>query len=261
MTETTLRVFQVWLNVINALLLRDIRARAGTFYSGYLLVFLMPFLHLAAVLIVFIATGRVPPVGTQPIIFYGLSILPFVVFVYPSRQIVVALAANRPLLYFPRVRIIDVIIARGLLETVNGTAVSAVVCLVLLLATGEFTPRDPFGIVCAILLSLYLGFSWGVLNALIAHLFNFWYYVYGLIFPLLWVSSGNFYYIHGLPAPYGYYLSYNPLLQCVEYIRYSYYDDYPSNLIDVYYVFWIATCIIAFALLFERSMRRVLLSA
>jgi capsular polysaccharide transport system permease protein len=130
MTETTLRVFQVWLNVINALLLRDIRARAGTFYSGYLLVFLMPFLHLAAVLIVFIATGRVPPVGTQPIIFYGLSILPFVVFVYPSRQIVVALAANRPLLYFPRVRIIDVIIARGLLETVNGTAVSAVVCLV-----------------------------------------------------------------------------------------------------------------------------------
>ena len=102
MTETTLRVFQVWLNVINALLLRDIRARAGTFYSGYLLVFLMPFLHLAAVLIVFIATGRVPPVGTQPIIFYGLSILPFVVFVYPSRQIVVALAANRPLLYFPQ---------------------------------------------------------------------------------------------------------------------------------------------------------------
>jgi capsular polysaccharide transport system permease protein len=261
MAETVSRPFQIWLNVINALLLRDIRARAGKFYSGYLLIFLMPFLHLAAVLTTFVATERVPPVGTTPIIFFGLSILPFVVFVYPSRQIVIALAANRPLLYFPRVRIIDVIIARGLLETANGMAVSAVVCLVLLLATGEFSPRDPFGIVCAILLSLYLGFAWGFLNALIAHLFNFWNYAYGLIFPLLWISSGIFYYIHGLPASYSYYLAYNPLLQCVEYIRYSYYENYPSNLLDVYYIFWVATCMIALALFVERSMRRVLMSS
>src|SRR6516165_6574107 len=132
--------FHVWLNVINALLLRDIKVRAGRFYSGYLLIFLMPIVHLGVVLIIFAGTGRTPNVGTDPVIFYGLSILPFVVFVYPSRQITFSLAANRPLLYFPRVQIMDIIIARGLLEAANGMAVSAVVFLVLVLTTEEFSP-------------------------------------------------------------------------------------------------------------------------
>ena len=105
----------------------------------------MPFVHLGVVLTFFVATERAPPVGTQPIIFYGLSILPFVVFMYPSRQIVVALVANRPLLYFPRVKITDVIIARGLLEAANGMAVSAMLFVVLFVATGEFPRAIPSG--------------------------------------------------------------------------------------------------------------------
>src|SRR5258708_36043401 len=140
----------------------------------------MPFLHLGIILMIFVGAERIPPIGTQPIIFFGLSILPFVVFMYPSRQIVITLAANRPLLYFPRVKITDVIIARGLLESANGMAVSVVVCLALFLATGEFTPRDPFGIVCAMLLVLYLGFAWGFGNALMAHLFHFWAYGFNI---------------------------------------------------------------------------------
>ena len=210
MAEAIAYPFQVWLNVINALLLRDIRTRAGKFYSGYLVIFLMPFLHLGAVLTVFVVTDRIPPVGTQPIIFFGLSILPFVVFLYPSRQIVVGLAANRPLLYFPRVKIMDVIIARGLLETANGMAVSAVVFLVLFLATGEFSPRDPFGIVCAMLLSLYLGCAWGFVNALIAHVFHFWIYAVSLFFPLIWLCLALFSLSARHPIPVQQYLFYNP---------------------------------------------------
>ena len=261
MAETVARSFQVWLNVINALLLRDIRVRAGKFYFGYLFIFLMPFLHLGIILIIFVVANRVPPVGTQPIIFFGLSILPFVVFMYPSRQIVIALAANRPLLYFPRVKITDVIIARGLLETANGMAVSAVVFLVLFLAAGEFSPRDPFGIACALLLTLYLGCAWGLLNALIAHLFQFWHYAFNVFFPAVWLLSGVLFNVHGLPSPYREYLSYNPMLHCVEYIRYSYYEGYPDDIIDVSFVFWTATCLIALGLFVERTSRRVLLSS
>jgi capsular polysaccharide transport system permease protein len=259
--ETIARPFQVWLNVINALLLRDIRTRAGKFYSGYLIIFLMPFLHLSVVVTAFVELGRIAPTGTQPIIFFGLSILPFVVFVYPSRQIVVALAANRPLLYFPRVKIMDVIIARSLLETANGMAVSAFVFLVLFLATGEFSPRDPLGIVCSMLLTLYLGCAWGFINALISHVFYFWVYAFNVLFPVIWLTSGIIFYAHAVPSPYKEYLAYVPLLQCVEYIRYSYYEDYPSDLLDISYVFWTATTVIALGLFFERSSRRVLLSS
>jgi capsular polysaccharide transport system permease protein len=261
MAETALRPFQVWLNVINALLLRDIRARAGKFYSGYLVVFLMPFVHLGVVLTFFVATERAPPVGTQPIIFYGLSILPFVVFMYPSRQIVVALVANRPLLYFPRVKITDVIIARGLLEAANGMAVSAMLFVVLFVATGEFSPRDPFGVVCALLLTLYLGCAWGFVNALIARLFHFWGYGFNVLFPMIWLLSGVLFYIHALPSPYRQYLSYSPILQCVEYIRYAYYEGYPNDILDVRYVVLIATCMVALGFAIERGLRRDLLSS
>jgi capsular polysaccharide transport system permease protein len=260
-SSNTAHAFQVWLNVINALLLRDIRARAGRFYTGYVVIFLMPFAHLAIVLAIFVALDKVPPVGTQPTLFFGLSILPFVVFVYPSRQIVIALSANRPLLYFPRVKIKDIIFARGLLECANGLAFAALVFVVLFVSTGEFAPRDPFGMLCAVLLTLYLGCAWGACNGLIAHPFHFWVTASNLCFPLLWMLSGIVINVQAYPAPIPYYFSYNPLFQCIEYLRYSNYEGYPDNLLDVWYVFWVATCMIAASLVFERVFRRSLLSA
>jgi capsular polysaccharide transport system permease protein len=256
------RSIHVWLNVINALLLRDIRTRAGKFYVGYLVIFSIPFAHLAVLLLAYAALfKRVPSFGNQTIIFFGVSLLPFVIFIYPSRQIMISLVANKPLLYFPRVKIIDIFIARGILEFANGMAVAAVVCLVLFFLEGEFSPRDPFGFMASLLLTLYLGFGWGAYNALYAHLFHFWMMVFNLFFPLLWLASGVLFYVHGLPSQYAYILSFNPLLQCVEYIRYAYYDGYPSNLLDTEYVFWFATCLIAGTLVFEKIFRRQLLAA
>jgi capsular polysaccharide transport system permease protein len=261
MAESILRPIHVWLNVINALLLRDIRMRAGKFYTGYLVIFLMPFAHLAVVLVVIVALDRAPPIGTQPMIFYGLSILPFVIFVYPARQILTALPMNRPLLYFPRVKIVDVIVARALLETANGMAVAGVVLLVLFLATGEFEPRDPAGIMWALLLTIYIGIAWGAYNTLIASLFHFWAIAFNLCFPLLWMASGILLNVHGLATVVRNYLPFKPLLQCIEYIRYSHCKGYRGDILDVGYAFWFATCLLAVALLFERGFRRQLLSA
>jgi capsular polysaccharide transport system permease protein len=250
----------VWLNVINAILLRDIRVRAGRFYVGYIIIFLMPFAHLGVILFIFSATNKTPQVGTSAVIFFGVSILPFVIFVYPARQILLALMTNSPLLRFSRVKIIDLFVARGLLETANGMAVSAIVCLALFIATGEFTPRDPLGFVCALLLTLYLGCGWGAYNALIAHKFHFWSLAFNLFFPLLWIVAGIAVNNHGFPNPYPRILAFNPLFQCVEYIRYSYYEGYPDDLLDVGYIFWFATCLIAAALILERTFRRILLA-
>ena len=260
MAESILRPIHVWLNVINALLLRDIRTRAGKFYTGYLVIFLMPFAHLAVVLVVLTVLNRAPPIGTQPVIFYGLSVLPFVIFVYPARQLLMALPMNRPLLYFPRVKIVDVMVARAILETANGMAVAGVVLLVLFLATSEFEPRDPAGIMWALLLTLYVGIAWGAYNSLIATLFPFWFLAFNLCFPLIWMASGILINVHGLPAVIRDYLAFNPVLQCIEYIRYSYYEGYPVDILDPAYAFWFATCLLAFALLIERLFRRQLLS-
>jgi capsular polysaccharide transport system permease protein len=261
MAESILRPIHVWLNVINALLLRDIRTRAGRFFTGYLFIFLMPFAHLAGLLIVFVMImGKSPPFGTDPMIFFGLSVLPFVLFLYPSRQIVIALLANRPLLYFPRVKIMDVVIARAVLEAANGMAVSGLMLLFLFAMSSEFEPRDPFGMLGALLLTLYMGIAWGAYNSLIAFLAPYWAIVVNLVIPLLWIGSGIIMNVHGFPTQFRHWFAYNPLFQCIDYLRYSYYEGYPDELLDVGYVFWFATCLLAAAFLLERLLRRLLLS-
>ena len=70
------------------------------------MILLMPLAHLLIVVTVFHAFGRLAPQGTDQVVYFGLSILPFVIYAYFSRQIVMALAENRPLLYFNRVKIL-----------------------------------------------------------------------------------------------------------------------------------------------------------
>jgi capsular polysaccharide transport system permease protein len=262
MAESILRPIHVWLNVVNALLLRDIRVRAGRFFTGYLFIFLLPFAHLAIVLIAFVyVMHRPPPVGINSTLFFGLSVLPFVIFTYPSRQIMIALMSNRPLLYFARVKIMDIIIARGILEAVNGMAVSGVVLLVVSFASTEFAPRDPFGMLSALALTIYLGIAWGAYHSLFAVLFRFWAMGFNLSSPVLWLGSGIIINVHGLPSEFRHWFAFNPVFQCVEYFRYSYYANYPDELLDVGYPFWFATVVLASCFVLERLLRRQLLSA
>jgi capsular polysaccharide transport system permease protein len=261
MAESILRPIHVWLNVVNALLLRDIRVRAGRFYMGYLLLFLLPFAHLAITLIAFVYIfRRPPPIGTDSTLFFGLSVLPFVIFTYPARQIIAAMMTNRALLCFARVKIMDIIAARGILEAANGMAVSALVLLVVSVLSSEFAPRDPLGMLCALLLTLYLGIAWGAYHSLFATMFPFWALAVNLFTPLLWLGSGIIINVHGFPSEIQHWFAFNPLFQCVEYLRDSYYQGYPDELLDVGYVFCFATIMLASCFFLERLLRRKLRS-
>jgi capsular polysaccharide transport system permease protein len=221
----------------------------------------LPFAHLAVVLIAFVYIfRRPPPVGTDSTLFFGLSVLPFVIFTYPARQIIVALLANRPLLYFARVKIMDIIIARGVLEAANGMAVSGVVLLVVSALSAEFAPRDPLGMLCALLLAVYLGIAWGAYHSLFVTMFPFWAVAVNLMTPLFWLGSGIIFNVHGFPSEIQHWFAFNPLFQCIEYLRYSYYWNYPNELLDVSYPFWFATILLASCFFLERLLRRQLLS-
>jgi len=245
---------------IGAILLRDIKQRAGPYYTGFLMILLMPLAHLLIVVIAFHAFGRLAPQGTDQVVYFGLSVLPFVIYTYLSRQIVISLAENRPLLYFNRVKIFDILLARGILEAVGSVVVFIIlVCIMAVYAT-DFSPRDWPGIVFAVAVTIYFSFSFGVPNALIAHVLPVWYVFFNLTIPLLWLTSGIIFFPTAIPDPYDRWLALNPLLQCVEWIRYAYYEDYPDKLLNIPYLITFATVCLAVSLIAERLARRVLLS-
>jgi capsular polysaccharide transport system permease protein len=66
--------------------------------------------------------------------------------------------------------------------------------------------------------------------------------------------------VHGFPSEIQHRFAFNPLFQCVEYLRYSYYSNYPDELLDGR-VFWFATIVLAACFFLERLLRRQLLSA
>jgi capsular polysaccharide transport system permease protein len=246
--------------VIGAILLRDIKTRAGPYYTGFLMILLMPLAHLLIVVIAFHIFGRLAPQGTDQVVYFGLSVLPFVIYVYLSRQTVIALAQNRPLLYFNRVKIFDILLARGILEAAGSVVVFGIFVCILAVVSSDFSPRDWPGIVFAVAATIYFSFSMGVSNALIAHVLPVWHYVANLSMPVFWLASGIIFFPTAIPDPYDQWLALNPLLQCVEWIRYSYYEDYPDKLLNIPYLINFATACLAISLIAERLVRRVLLT-
>ena len=160
--------------VIGAILLRDVKLRSGPYYTGFLMILLLPLAHLLIVVTAFHVFGRLVPQGTDQVVYFGLSVLPFVIYAF-LRQIVISLAENRPLLYFNRVKIFDILLARGILEAAGSVVVFIIVVCLLAVYSTDFSPRDWPGIVFAVAATIYFGFSFVVSIALIASLLPIWY--------------------------------------------------------------------------------------
>ena len=115
-----------------------------------------------------------------------------------------ALIENRPLLYFNRVKIFDILLARGILEAnqLRRCFLLFWSCLLAVYST-DFSPRDWPGMVFAVAATIYFGFSFGVANALIARLLPIWYIFFNLSMPVFWMASGIFFFPTAIiPDPY-----------------------------------------------------------
>ncbi len=218
---------------------------------------LMPLGHLLAVVLIYRVLGRMAPQGTDQTVYYGLSILPFVIYIYMARQIIVSVIANRPLLYFTRVKIFDILIARSVLEIANAIFVFIIIILVLSFYSNGFSPRDWTGIVFAVAATIYLAFCMGVVNALMSHVVPIWPLLFNLTAPILWAASGIIFFPANIPDPYNRWLALNPLLQCVEWLRFSYYEDYPDTVLNIPYLLGYSTALLALGLVAEKLSRRV----
>jgi len=246
------------LAVIRAILLRDISVVAGSYGAGFLILLLMPLGHLLIVVAIYTALGKKAPVGADQFVYFGVSILPYVVYTYSARQIVMALKMNGPLLHFSRVKPFDILFARAILEFVNSIIVVIVIVTILSMVSDGFSPRDWAGFSFAIAGAFYFAFSFGVLNALIAQVVPIWNMLFFLTATLMWISSGIIFFPAAIPEPYSKWLSFLPLLQCIEWIRYSYYEDYPDKILNIPYLLTFSTACLAISLISEKLGRRAL---
>lgn len=256
-----LGAMQVQARVIGALMLRDMRTRFGRTFFGYVITVLWPLTHLLSVMCVYLVARRFFPIGTSPAVFLGTGILPYVLCLYPARMITMSLVLNQPLLYFPVVKSLDVILARGIVEIVTAFWVVAIFCFILFVFGVDVIPIYPQQALLAIFATIYLGFSIGFAGAVIFKAFRPWMVVVIITLIVMYVTSGALFLPSALPEKIQYYLSWNPLFHSVEWLRSAYYDGYGNNLLDRGYLLGFATLNLFIGLVAERAIRGFILQA
>jgi capsular polysaccharide transport system permease protein len=247
--------------VIGALVLRDMRTRFGLGYLGFLGSFVVPFVHIGVIVAINYVLGRVVPVGTDALLYLSLAILPFILFIYTARQMLQAITANRPLFHFPRVKMIDSLIARSVVEIVGAVVMAVVVLAVLHLGETPFRPASWSTFLAGLVASVAIGFSLGLVFATLAALTTVSIVLFIGVAMVFWGLSGAFFIPDMIPEPYRSWLWYNPLLHATELVRVGYYSEYASQTLDPGYVVWFCVACTALGLVLPWLLRQEILRA
>lgn len=252
----TREALHVQQRIIGALILRDMKTRFGRSHLSYLIAIAWPLLHMLGIMFVQLFTGRVVPIGTDLTVFAATGVLPYILCIYPARMMMLAIAANKPLLLFSIVKTTDMIIARSVLEFLTAFVVCLIFLFILFSSGTDLQPINTAEAIKAILTSVYLGISIGVLNAVLFMLFKFvWMVIFILLSILMYTTSGAFILSSSLSVEVRQILWFNPLFQSVEWLRSAYYEGYAESSLSRIYILGFATVCLFLGLVGERLFR------
>ncbi|MGM4984634.1 capsular biosynthesis protein [Rhizobium sp. OK494] len=246
-------------NVLSAVILRDMRTRFFNHGLGFAIVPLWSLTHMVVLIIINSLAGRAAAFGESMPLFLATGLVPTLTFMYVSRFMGYSVLMNAPMLAFPVVTSLDVMFGRGCLEIIS-SSITLTVIMVILWAIGQ-NPW-PFDLeqavscyMAVILLAVGCGTLVGVVGMFLPMILTVW----QIALVCLYISSGTMFVASNLPDQIAVALSYNPVLQCVEWMRTAYYESYSDKLVDPMYVWGFGLVTLALGLTVERVFRRQML--
>ena len=241
-----------------ALMMHDIKSRFFGSGLGMILNMAWPMAHMAVILAM--NASRIAPFGDSIVLYTATGVIPFMAFNYPSRFLCIGTMMNRNFMSYTIINVFDLVFARALLELMSFCVVTFLFCLFLALFGINVVPFDFIGAMEALAAALFLGIGMGFFNSMIALLWSFWVTASVLIIIGFWATCGLLLNPNALPQPYRYYISFNPTLHAVEWMRASFYPSYTSIVLDKSYLLNFAFFSFAIGLfglkLFEKQIRK-----
>lgn len=244
------------LNVMHAVILRDIRSRYFDHGLGFLVVPLFPVAHMAMLLVIYKVVDRQAVFGDDLVLFFATGLIPALMFNYVSRFMSVSLLANKGMLAFPAVKLLDIVLARSVLE-LFGIVLAIIFMIAIIVSSGSSpVPRSLQDVIIVIFIVALLAVGVGIVVSVVSAIWPFFAMFYGLFTVVIYLASGAPIYLHTFPDLVVYYCSYNPVFHAVEWIRSAYYLGYPAyQLSKIYLISW-ALGSLAVGLIMERTMKK-----
>jgi len=247
--------------VMGAVILRDMRTRFFNHGLGFALVPMWPLVHMLLLIGTHtLAThGAPPPYGTSTPVFFMTGTLPFLAFTYVSRFMGYSLIMNRPMLAFPIVKVNDILFARAFLESAAAFVTLFSITMILWIYGEDPFPFDLHTAVSAYLATLFLALGCGYLVGVLSMFFVMMPTAWALTIIVIYVSSGVWFVASNLPDQLSYWLSFNPVVVCIEWFRTAYYESYSNKLVDRTYVLSFGLGALFIGMILERFFRRQML--
>jgi len=247
----------VQMHVVHALLLRETRTRFGAHQLGYLWALLEPVLWIATFWVIYALGRRHLPANMDSVGFLATGILTYELFSKTATRVGEAINANRPLLFYPQVQPLDLVIARSTLEMATFFGVFIFV----MSANVLVNPTVPGGddllkVVLGLGLAGALGGTFGLVLCMLGVMLPVVERLRTpLMRPLFWVS-GLFYTLDDVPSSAREAVLYNPVLHVVELVRDGWFPSYTAPHASPGYVAGFVLGFALLGLLLERAVRR-----
>ncbi|HVG48290.1 MAG TPA: ABC transporter permease [Rubellimicrobium sp.] len=227
--------------VVVALILREMATTYGRKPGGYVWTILEPVAGIAIMSWLFMTVGlRHPSLGTNFPIFYATGLLPFFVFTNVSQRVAQSLRYSSRLLAYPRVTVLDALLARYILNLLTQFLVAYIVIAGVLIFQDTGTQLVLSHIVLGFAMAGALAAGIGLLNCFLTSMFTVWGTFWSLITRPLVFLSGVMILVEELPEAFRAYLLWNPIVHVVAEVRSGFFHGYDPPYISPAYVFGVS---------------------
>jgi len=215
-------------DVVFALFLREIKTRFGKYRLGYFWAVLEPLSYVLVLSLIRLLFSNSDIGGIDHPVFYTTGIIPFLFFQHSINVCLYAVDSNLGLFNYQRIKPVDAVLSRVLLEAVITIATGLLVAGILAFLGFHFKMDDPLGFLLALSLLGSLSLGLGLLASVLGGLSNEGQKIVPILIRPLFFLSGIFFMTAEIPRPYQDYLLLNPILQCGELIRSTMFADYET---------------------------------
>ena len=247
-----------WRRVIAALIYRETKTLWGEHSLGILWSFLEPISHIVILLMIRTMLGGLHPSEIDPVMFLASGLFPFFLFRNTLSKTMNCISANKALLVFSQIKILDFIFARALLELTSYMTAFFLFTVGLVILDFNITLVSAERVIWGFLLMWFLGIGLGMVLLPIAGKFKVVDDIVSIALKIAYITSGVMFSIERLPSFLQEYLLYNPMLHGVEYIRSGFFFDYGDH-IDLGYMGLFIVVSVMFGLIFIQKFKRMIL--
>lgn len=227
------------IRVIGALFMREMLTRFGNSRIGYIWLFAEPMILSTMISLIHWSSGHHLPNDLPVFLFYALGYVPFMMFRSIVNRGAHGIQANISLLFHRSISLVDVMVARNLMEMMVCLAIVAIFMAVAAIFFGE-PPHAPVAFIGGLVMSALLAHGFGML---LASLQVFYEPIERLVHPityLLMPISATFYMLEMMPPGTREMLLWNPLVHIHELNRWAQFGDRITPYYDISYVLgWI----------------------